>query len=95
MQLRHIALASLTLAAVAITNVALACDAMGSHTHMGMLMSIDPAHKTFTINDAQSGQPITFSAEAAIIDGLQGYTGSVMVNYTQAQEGFTAVGVTF
>lgn len=73
----------------------LACDAMGKATHMGQLVSIDAAHKTFTITDAQSRSPITFAANEDILAGLKGHAGSVMVNYQEKDKVLTAVGVTF
>ena len=73
----------------------LACDGMGKSMHMGQLVSVDTAHKTFTITDAQSSSPITFSANDDILAGLKGYAGSVMVNYQEKDNGLTAVGVTF
>jgi hypothetical protein len=73
----------------------LACEGMGKATHMGQLVSIDAAHKTFTITDAQSRSPITFAANEDILAGLKGYAGSVMVNYQENDKVLTAVGVTF
>jgi len=63
---------------------------------MGQLMSIDPAKSTFTIRDAQSGGPITFSADADVLKALKAHTGSVKVNYEEDETGNnTAVGVSF
>jgi hypothetical protein len=79
-----------------ISGTALACDGMGPSTHAGLLMSIDAAHHTFTIRDAQSQKPITFSANNKIITGLKDANGSIMVNYTKSEKGsLKAVGVTF
>lgn len=74
----------------------LACDAMGPSAHMGQLMSVNAAQSTFTIRDAQSQSPITFTANDEIITGLKGASGSIMVKYEKEDDGnLNAVGVTF
>ncbi len=93
--MRKTTLSGLALAAALFSASALACDAMGPSTHMGQLMSIDPDKATFTIRDAQSGGPITFSADADVLKALKAHTGSVMVNYEEDETGIKAVGVTF
>jgi hypothetical protein len=83
-------------ASILMTGIALACDAAGPSTHMGQLMSIDAAKHTFTIRDAQTQGPITFTANDEIITGLKDASGSIMVNYTEEDSGnLNAVGVTF
>ena len=72
-----------------------ACDAAGPSTHIGNVLSVDAAKKTFTIRDAQSNSPITFAATNEIINGLKDARGSIMVNYEQDGDNLTAVGVTF
>ncbi|HEB92882.1 MAG TPA: hypothetical protein ENI94_05345 [Gammaproteobacteria bacterium] len=72
-----------------------ACDAMGPGAHMGQLMSVDPANNSFTIRDAQSGGPITFSADADILKALKNHSGSVKVDYEENDEGNKAVDVSF
>ena len=78
-----------------LSGIALACGPEANKTHMGQLVNIDPANKTFTIQDAQTNSPITFAANGEIISGLQGYAGNLMVNYEQTDNGLKAVGVTF
>ena len=79
-----------------ISSSVLACDGAGPNTHMGQLMSVDASKHTFTIRDAQSSSPITFVATQEIITGLQGFAGSLMVNYEEnGTGGLNAVGVTF
>ena len=74
----------------------LACDAMGSSKHMGQLMSINAEKNTFTIRDAQSQSPVTFTANSDILTGLKDASGSIMVNYEENDGGgLNAVGVTF
>jgi hypothetical protein len=78
------------------SSAALACDAMGKSTHMGQLMSVDAKQKTFTIRDAQSQSPVTFTANNEILAGLKEASGSIMVNYEEEDGGsLNAVGVTF
>ena len=72
-----------------------ACDAAGPSTHIGNLMSVDAAKKTFTINDAQLRMPITFTASGEILAALKGASGSIMVNYEENGDNLTALGVTF
>lgn len=73
-----------------------ACDAAGPSTHIGNLMSVDATGKTFTIRDAQSNSPISFSVkDDSIMAGLKNAKGSIMVNYEENDSGLTAVGVTF
>ena len=78
------------------SSAVLACDAMGKSTHMGQLMSVDATQKTFTIRDAQSQSPVTFTANSDILTGLKDASGSIMVNYEEQDGGsLNAVGVTF
>lgn len=73
-----------------------ACDAAGKTTHIGSLMSVNAADKTFTIRDAQLNNPITFIASSKIIDALNNAKGNIMVNYKEQEDGkLTALGVTF
>lgn len=72
-----------------------ACDGAGPSTHIGNVVSVDSAKKTFTITDAQLRMPITFMASTDIIDALKEAKGSVMVNYQEDGDALTAVGVTF
>lgn len=81
---------------LSVANITLACDGMGPSTHAGLLMSIDAAHHSFTIRDAQTQSPITFSANNDILSGLKDASGNIMVNYTEDKKGsLKAVGVTF
>lgn len=83
-------------ASVVASGSALACDAMGPSAHMGLLMSVDATNSTFTIRDAQTQSPITFTANDEIITGLKSASGSIMVKYEKEDDGnLNAVGVTF
>jgi hypothetical protein len=73
-----------------------ACDAAGPSTHIGNLVSVDAKKMIFTIRDAQTNSPITFSTEKEeIIQGQKDAKGSIMVNYQEDGDELTAVGVTF
>lgn len=74
---------------------ALACEGAGANKHVGMVTQVDAGKKTFTIKDAETQKPITFSANEAIISGLKGYSGKVLVSYEENAEGLKATGVTF
>lgn len=95
--LRTLTLTALTALPVMLTPVSSwACDGMGKSTHVGNLMSVNAADKTFTIRDAQLNSPITFVANAKIIGALNHAKGSIMVNYKEQDDGkLTALGVTF
>lgn len=82
-------------AALTISGSAWACDAAGKTTHIGSLMTVNAEQKTFTIRDAQSRSPITFTANSEIIEGLKDAKGNIMVNYMEKGDELTAVGVTF
>lgn len=87
---------TLVISSLLVMGSVMACDAMGPGAHMGQLMSVNAAQSTFTIRDAQSQSPITFSASDEIIAGLEGMNGSVMVKYEKEDDGnLNAVGVTF
>lgn len=74
---------------------AMACESMGPNAHMGQVTAVDTSKGTFTIKDAESNSPITFSASSDIINGLKDAKGMVKVNYEEQGEILTALGVTF
>ncbi len=83
-------------ASLFVSGATFACDAMGPSKHMGQLMSVNADKNTFTIRDAQSQSPVTFTANSDILTGLKGASGSIMVNYEENDAGgLNAVGVTF
>ncbi len=59
----------------------LACSVAGPNKHVGQVMSVDKKAGTFTIMDAQTNAPISFTASAAILDEAAKATGTVMVSY--------------
>lgn len=93
---RTILASTLMASSILVSGTVLACDAMGPSAHMGQLMSVNDAHSTFTIRDAQTQSPITFTANEEIMSGLKGASGSIMVKYEKEDDGsLNAVGVTF
>lgn len=76
-------LVSAALVASVLSTGALACGPEGSHRHMGQVMSVDREGGTFTIMDAQTASPITFSADKEILDGVTRARGGVMVDYSE------------
>ncbi|NIO40958.1 MAG: hypothetical protein GTO41_12725 [Burkholderiales bacterium] len=56
-----------------------ACKAAGPDTHVGMLQSVDTRAKSFTIIDAETRGPITFSADEAILNSLKDVRGMIAV----------------
>lgn len=78
------------------SQAAWACDAAGPNTHVGAILNVNAAEKTFTIRDAETQVPITFVANNEIIDGLKGATGNIMVNFEETDSSkLKAIGVTF
>lgn len=64
---------------VAGSTTAWACKAAGPDTHVGMLQSVDTKAKSFTIIDAETRGPITFSADEAILNNLKDVRGMIAV----------------
>jgi len=60
--------------------MASACDAAGSHTHVGQVLSVD--WNTFTIRDAQSGGPISFTADKKMQGSMPAAGDSIAVKYS-------------
>jgi hypothetical protein len=85
--------AALVAAAMLAPGAALACTAAGPNTHIGALTGADPASGTFSILDAETRQPLTFSAQPQVIDALVGKQGSVRVEYEEAGDALTATDV--
>ena len=75
----------------------LACGGMASGKHKGDVVAVDSGAKTFTIRDAETRSPITFSANDEIVSAVaKSNDATVMVNFEETAEGgLRAVGVTF
>ncbi|RKZ34203.1 MAG: hypothetical protein DRQ37_07950 [Gammaproteobacteria bacterium] len=79
-------------ALLALPAVGLACSAAGEGVHLGQVMGVDKAAGTFTIRDAQTGNPITFMADDGNLKGLDAGSG-VTVEFEEAGDALKAIGV--
>ena len=61
--------------------LALACGPDSAKTHIGKLTGVDTSAGTFSIVDAETGQPLTFQAAQELLQGLAGHDGNVSVRY--------------
>lgn len=69
---------------------ALACSAAGPNKHVGPITSIDSKGGFFTILDAQTQQPISFTASKEILDKAAKTKGTVTVNFKDDKGKLTA-----
>lgn len=84
--MKYPTLSTISLAALFVlgTGTAFACSSMGPNTHVGTITSIDAEAKTFTIQDAETNKPITFSADNKIMLELAGINNhQVIVGYAE------------
>jgi Cu/Ag efflux protein CusF len=84
-------------AALALTLVqphaALACKGAGAFKHVGVVTAVDPAALTVTITDAETGDPVTFSAT---VDQLKAVKpgDEVLIGFLEEKDGkLTAVNI--
>jgi len=82
--------AAIIAAAILAPATALACSVAGPRTHVG---TFDPGNGTFSIIDAESRQPMTFSAQPDIIESLMGTQGVVSIDYQKSGDDLTATDV--
>jgi len=76
------------------TSTSFACDSMGPNTHVGEITSIDSEAQTFTIRDAETNKPITFSADNKIMLELAGINNhQVIVGYAEVDGKLIAANV--
>lgn len=82
---------------LALPVAALACGGVASGKHMGDVVAVDSSAKTFTIRDAETRSPITFTANEEIVAAVaKSNDATVMVNFEETAEGgLRALGVTF
>jgi len=90
-----------TLAAYVIVSAAalapatvLACSAAGPSTHVGNVLSVDADQGRFTIRDAETMEPLTFTASESILGTLKNSAGMVFVDYEQDGDALKALNVT-
>jgi len=65
---------------LALSVSAYACDAAGPNTHVGQVLSVDGNH--FTIRDAQTGGPISFTADKDMQGSLPATGDQVSIKYS-------------
>ena len=66
--------------ALVATTPALACSAAGPNTHVGTVLSVDKVAGSFTILDAESGNPVTLTADVSLLEQAAA-SGRVTVRY--------------
>jgi hypothetical protein len=70
-----------------------ACSAMGSTTHAGKILAFNEGDRTFTILDVETMKPITFSADAEIMQKVVNAEGMAIVDFARDATGLTATRV--
>jgi len=83
-----LSIATMLVAGMALSTSAYACDAAGPHTHVGQVLSVDGNH--FTIRDAQSGGPISFTASKDMQGSMPATGDGVTVKYSDDKKGLVA-----
>ena len=79
-----------------IPHVSSACSAAGPSTHVGKIVAIDDAAKTFTIMDAESLNPIRFFATEKILTQIRESEGMAFVDFEpRNDDALDATKVTF
>ncbi len=86
------AVAGLTLS---VASPVLACSAAGPDKHVGQVTAVDAKAGTFTVMDAETRKPITFSASSEIIKDAAKSNGSVMVSYEKSDGKLVAKDIHF
>ena len=66
---------------------AFACGGDASGKHIGKVTSVDAGKSTFTIRDAETRAPITFTASKAMLSKAKSADGNIMVNYEENADG--------
>ena len=69
-----------------------ACKSAGPNTHVGSITTIDAKARTFTIQDAETDQPMTFAVTDTILKDLK-VNARVMVGYKEEKGKMVAVDV--
>jgi Cu/Ag efflux protein CusF len=69
-----------------------ACKSAGPNTHVGNVTMIDAKAKTFTIQDAETDQPMTFAAADTILKELK-VQDRVMVGFKEEKGQMVAVDI--
>ncbi len=75
-------------------NGVMACGGEESGKHIGSVLKVNADNSTFTIRDAETNSPITFSASKDIMKEVGQASGRVVINYEEDDEGaLVAVGI--
>jgi len=92
LHMKRLILAILMMAGLTISAVvpAQACTVAGPNKHVGQVLSVDNKAGTFTIMDAQTNAPISFTASTAILGEAAKATGAVMVSYIKSGDRLVA-----
>jgi len=75
-----LSIAAMLIAGLALSTSALACDAAGPNTHVGQVLNVDGNH--FTIRDAQTGGPISFTAGEHMKGSMPAPGDAVTIKYS-------------
>jgi len=86
-----LSIAAMMMAGLALSTSAYACDAAGPNTHVGQVLSVDGNH--FTIRDAQTGGPISFTAGEKMQSSLPAPGDNVSIKYSGDEKGLIAESV--
>lgn len=77
---------------VAQPHAAVACKGAGAFKHVGVVTAVDPAALTVTIKDAETGDPVTFSATAEQLRSVKPGD-DVMIGFLEKDGQLTAVNI--
>lgn len=69
---------------------AFACKSAGAFKHVGVVAAVDTEALTVTINDAETGKPITFAATAKQLKNIKPGD-DVLIGFTEDNGKLTAV----
>lgn len=94
MRLRVISMFAGVVTSIVFSFGALACSVMGPTTHVGKILSFDLEKSTFTILDAETISPVTFSADDKIMQQIVEARGTAMVDFSNDGVKLTATNIT-
>ncbi len=86
-----LSVAAMLAGGLALSTSAYACDAAGPNTHVGQVLSVDGNH--FTIRDAQTGGPITFTAAGEMKGPIPAPGDQVAIKYSGDEKDLIAESV--
>jgi len=86
-----LSIAAMLIGSFVLSTSALACDAAGPNTHVGQVLSVDGNH--FTIRDAQSGGPISFTAAKEMHGSMPAPGDQVSIKYSGEKKSLIAESV--